>query len=306
MDAVNNGGIDPLTRSSLIRFGLVMAAFCLPLIADAERSAPLTWIGGDYSGEYNIRVALAVTARVAGRACQLQLDTGANDAVIFPGDPASLVKPVMVPVELLGISVSVPTSSEVAAKLRQCRQGETVGTLGNAFFEAGSLTLDLKASKRSYSPRPALAGDALGQPMFYARWTPHGGHPLVELRRDGALKGYVLLDTGSAASGFTPWSRAQWDAVTASAQLTDTNAVHEFEVPSWGRTLKCYATRASAPLQAGSWPLRTLLVTYCPELAFNPPVKVEGLVGLRGFGEAVITIDYLSGRWLVAQPRRER
>jgi hypothetical protein len=34
--------------------------------------------------------------------------------------------------------------------------------------------------------------------------------------------------------------------------------------------------------------------------------RTLAMVGLRGFGEAVITIDYLSGRWLVAQPRSER
>ena len=292
-----------MTLNNLRQFVLATAAFILPSIADAQRSAPLTWIAGSYSGEYNQRVALAVTARVAGRACQLQLDTGANDAVIFSDGPASLDNPVLVPVEFLGISVPVPTSTEVAAKLHECRQGETIGTLGNAFFESGSLTLDLKASKLSYTPGPVLADDVRGQPMFYARSTPHGGHPLVELRRDGMLQGYMLFDTGSAASGFTPLSRAQWDAVTESAPLAATNSVHEFAVRSWGRTLKCYATRGGAPLLAGSWPLGTPLVTYCPELDFVPPVKLEGLVGLRGFAEAVITIDYLSGRWLVAPSR---
>ncbi len=290
----------------LRQIALAAVTLIVPSISDAQRSAPLTWIAGDFSGEYNQRVALAVTASVAGRPCQLQLDTGVNDAVRLPDGPPSLEQPVLVPVEFLGIAVSVPTTAEVAGKLHECRLGETVGTLGNAFFESGSLTLDLKASKLSYTPAPALAGDGRAQPMFYARWTPHGGHPLVELRRDGVLKGYVLLDTGSAASGFTPLSRAQWDAATGSAPLAATNSVSEFTVSSWGRALRCYATRGAAPLLVGSWPLGELPVSYCPELDFIPPVKLEGLVGLRGFADAVITIDYLSGRWLVARSRYDR
>ena len=278
---------------------LVTAAFMVAPISHAQQSAPLTWIAGDFSGEHNSRVALAVTARVAGRPCLFQLDTGVNDAVRFYDGSPSVDKAVTLPVEFLGISVAVPTSVAVAGRLDKCQQGQLVGTLGNAFFESGSLTLDLQSSKVNFTSRPTLARDERAQPLFYARWTPHGGHPLVELRRAGVLEGYVLLDTGSAASGFSPLSRAQWDAATGSAPLAATNSVHEFAVSSWGRTLMCYSTQGAAPLQVGSWPLGLLPVTYCPELDFIPPVKLEGLVGLSGFTKAVITIDYLSGRWLV-------
>lgn len=291
----------------LKRCVLTAAVLVYPSIAAAQSSAPIIWIAADYAGEFNQRAMLAVTARVAGRACRLQLDTGVNDAVLLSNAPASGDNSVLRPVEFLGISMVVPTSAEVAERLHECQQGEMVGTLGNAFFESGSLTLDLKASVLIYTPGSTLAGDVRAQPMFYARWMPHGGHPLVELRRaGGALEGYVLLDTGSAASAFTATSRAQWDAVTGSAPLAVTTAVQEFAIPSWGRTLKCFATRSAAPMTVGRWPMGTPLVTYCPDLDFIPPLKLEGLVGLRGFTEAAITIDYVSGRWLVVPSLDQR
>ena len=277
-----------------------------PSIAAAQSSAPISWIAADYAGEFNQRAVLVVTARVAGRACRLQLDTGVNDAVLLLNAPASGDSSVPLPVEFLGISMVVPTSAKVAERLHECQHGEIVGTLGNAFFESGSLTLDLKASVLIYTPGPTLADDVRAQPMFYARWTPQGGHPLVELRRAGAMEGYVLLDTGSAASAFSALSRAQWDAVTGSAPLASTTAVQEFAIPSWGRTLKCFATRSAASMTVGNWPVGIPLVTYCPDLNFVPPVKVEGLVGLRGFSEAAITIDYMSGRWLVVPSLDQR
>ena len=32
-------------------------------------------------------------------------------------------------------------------------------------------------------------------------------------------------------------------------------------------------------------------MTYCPELGFVPPVKVEGVLGLAAFTDAIVTID---------------
>lgn len=292
-----------MTLGDLRMIALAMAAFVVPSIANAQNTAALTWIGGDFAGEHTQRAALMVAARVAGRTCMMQLDTGVSDSAVFSGAPPSLDNPVQVQVEFLGISASVPTSAEVMRRLHECQVGESVGTLGNAFFDSGSLTLDLKESKISYAPRPVLAGDAKAQPMFYARWTHNGGLPLVELRRNERLEGYVLLDTGSAASAFGSLSRTKWDAATGSAPLEATSSVHEFSVSSWGRALRCYSSKATVPMRVGSWPLGALPVTYCPDLDFAPPVKLEGLVGLRGFAKASITIDYVSGRWLVVESR---
>ena len=164
-----------MTLGDLRMIALATAAFVVPSIANAQGTAALTWIGGDFAGEHTQRAALMVTARVAGRPCMMQLDTGVSDSVLLSNAPPSLDKAVQVQVEFLGISVSVPTSAEILGKLHECQAGESVGTLGNAFFDSGSLILDLKESIISYAPRPALAGDARAQPMFYARWTPKEG-----------------------------------------------------------------------------------------------------------------------------------
>jgi hypothetical protein len=157
----------------------------------------------------------------------------------------------------------------------------------------------LKTPQLRYTPGSSLAGRPKAQPMFYARWTRQGGHPLVELREDGELTGYVLLDTGSAPFGFAPLSKSGWDRVTSSLPLVASKDVHAIPVSSWGRPHTCYEASSAVHLQAGMWPLINSPVTYCPELGFDPLVKIEGVVGLAAFTDAVVTIDYPSGRWLV-------
>lgn len=267
----------------------------------AGASAPLIWIVADHAGEPAQRVALAVIAQVAGRPCELQLDTGLDEAVRWHAPTTSQDNRVTVPVRFAGILADVQTPAEIAHALRECKPDEIVGSLGNAFFDAGSLTLDLKTSQLRYTEGAALSAVPSAQPMRYARWGKHGGHTLVELRKDAVLQGWALLDTGSAAFGIATLSAAQWDAATSHAPLAATPGVREFQVSSWGRTHTCHVTRATASFRAGDWPLGQLPVSWCPDLGFTPPEKLEGVLGLRGFAGTVMTLDYVSGRWLATR-----
>jgi len=286
---------------ALARQVLAAAVMCFvtPDIVRAQATAPLIWVTGEPTSEGdNKRMALAVTAQVAGRPCRMQLDTGFNDAVRWQMPAADRDQLVSVKVEFAGISLSVGTSAAVARQLTRCEPGDSVGTLGNAFFDGGTLRLDLKTPQLGYTPGSSLAEHPEAQPMFYARWTRQGGHPLVELREDGKLTGYALLDTGSAPVGFAPLSKSAWDRVTSSMPLAATKDVSPFLVSSWGRPHTCYKASSAVRLQAGRWTLMDSPVSYCPDLGFATPVKVEGVIGLAAFADAVVTIDYPSGRWL--------
>ena len=227
----------------------------------------------------------------------MQLDTGLNEAVRWQEASAARERMVMVKVSIAGLSTSIATPRTMARHLRDCGPDAPIGSLGNALFEHGSLTLDLTQMQLRYERGSVLAADAAAEPMHYARWTAQGGHPLVEIRQDSELLGYGLLDTGSASIGFAPLSQAQWDRLTSSAPLAKSKDVRTFPISSWGRQHTCFDTAPTTRLQAGHWQLKTS-VTYCPELGFNPPQKIEGIVGLGAFPGAAITIDYPGERWL--------
>ncbi|MGN6529022.1 MAG: hypothetical protein ACTHL8_21730 [Burkholderiaceae bacterium] len=259
------------------------------------------WVLGDYGDQPGQRLALVVRAQVAGRPCQLQIDTGLDEAVRWHGETSGRHRMVPIEVEFAGQTVNAPASPDVARQLANCPAGVTVGALGNAFFESGSLALDLKSARVRFTPGATLATRLDAQPLFYARAAGPGGHPLVEVRKDGALRGYALLDTGSPALGFEPLARDQWDAVTGGLPLKASPEVHAFAVQSGGRTHACLAPAAAsaASFQAGTWALAALPVSWCPTLAPALPLRLEGVLGLRGFADSIVTIDYVSGRWLV-------
>lgn len=287
--------------------GAIVAAavqLAWPACADAQNA--IDWQRGEFAGQPNPRVALVVSAQVDGRACPMQVDTGLSSAVRWHGAPASgkkvAEKTIAVTVEFSGLRTIVQTPPDQAHALAQCAHGAAVGSIGNAFFEAGTLAVDLKTSRLRYTPGGLLAARLDAQPMFYAKWAPPGGYPLVEIRKGGALHGYAMLDTGNAALGFAPAAKAQWDAATGGAPLRAAERVRGFESSSGGHALACFAAPAAVPLQAGTWALASPLVSWCPTLDFAPPLRLEGSLGLQGFGDAVVTIDYVSGRWLVEKP----
>jgi hypothetical protein len=300
----------PFTRRTGRRIAaagtIVSAALQLAWPACADAQSAIDWQRGAFAGQPNPRVALVVSVQVDGRACPMQVDTGFSGAVRWRGaaaaTQASGKKPIDVTVEFSGLRAIVPTPPDQAHALAQCAQAAAVGSIGNAFFEAGTLAVDLKTSRLRYTPGGLLAARLDAQPMFYAKWAPPGGYPLVEIRKGGALHGYALLDTGNAALGFAPAAKAQWDAATGSAPLRAAERVRGFELTSGGHALACFAVPAAMPLQAGTWALASPLVSWCPTLDFAPPLKLEGSLGLQGFGDAVVTIDYVSGRWLVEKP----
>jgi hypothetical protein len=269
--------------------------------APADNSLPADWVLGDYGDQPGQRIALVVHALVAGRPCQLQIDTGLDEAVRWRGETGGRRRMVPLEVEFAGQTVTAPASPDVARQLANCPAGVTVGALGNAFFESGSLALDLKSARVRFTPGATLATRLDAQPLFYARAAGPGGHPLVEVRKDGTLRGYALLDTGSAALGFEPLAREQWDAVTGGLPLKPSPEVRAVAVQSGGRTHACLAPAAAtaASFQAGTWALAALPVAWCPTLAPALPLRLEGVLGLRGFADSVVTLDYVSGRWLV-------
>ncbi|MEN9866570.1 MAG: hypothetical protein RL748_2160 [Pseudomonadota bacterium] len=262
---------------------------------------PLEWReGAAFAGAPVEKLGLLLPAKIDGVDCLIQVDTGANGRFVWHkasdgvGD-----KRTGVPVVVGNISLTVDASPTQLAGVHsgKCRQ-QVQATVGNGFFEHGTLTLDLPRSRFSFVAGPTLAQDTTAQPLLYARWNQVGGHTLVEVRLPSGKTGYALLDTGSARFGMNALSTDDWGSLTGGVPLQKSDSVSEFKTMSWGKQISCYQTMATGPLEiGGSLRLPQYQVSYCASEAFKPPQKLLGVLGLRHLKEHVLVLDYLSLRW---------
>lgn len=284
--------------------GAAAATEPLPSTAAGESAIPIEYLSTDIPGLGRRKAALLVRVRIDGRECRMQLDTGANAAIIWdngsPLAPETLTTAVTV--QAGPLQQRTPVSNDLQMRLANCTEGESVGTLGNAFFDHGSLRLDLKAPALFYTPGSTLAADPRAQPMRYARWTAAGGHPLVEVRSEQAGAGHALLDTGSVPVELAVLSRDGWNAATHFAPLAPSQRVRQLTAQSWGRQRACYLAESDVHRSIGQQPHRTLAVLYCPDqLNFHSPEPLVGVLGMAAFGDGSLTLDYVAQRWLPPQ-----
>lgn len=280
----------------------VLLAVSLPCPAHATDWHPFRWYMASIGGGPVERAAMLLPVKVNGIDCQVQLDTGVREALIWsrqasasestPGAARTAL------IELAGIRKSIPAQPANLAPLTPeiCAAGP-IATVGNAFFEHGTLTLDLGGARFAFAAAPGLAGEPAAQAMRYTRWEEGGGAPLVEVERPGGKTGYAMLDTGSARFGLVATSAQAWSDFSGGLPLAEGPKVKTMSVQSWGRQLPCYETALAGGFDAGGARGLQATVSYCVDQEFHFAVKVIGVLGLRPFGDRVIALDYLSGRW---------
>ncbi|QBE64580.1 hypothetical protein [Pseudoduganella lutea] len=282
----------------------VAAALMYCTVAAAAAAEPqwqsFRWHVDSFHGAPPERLALFLPVTIDAAPCLVQLDTGANGELVWAGQaaPGEQLSGKFVTVELAGIRRQVWAD---AANLRhvtpQVCALRPVATVGNAFFEQGTLTLDLGKGRFAYAQHALLATDPAAHPLFYARWTPSGGHPLVELQVPGSSPGYALLDTGSVRFGLAATNAGEWAALTGGAPLAAGGAVRQFSLNSWGKQVQCFETPVTHRIAVAGLALDQARVSYCVDQGFQSPVKLIGVLGLHALGDRTITLDYLSRRW---------
>lgn len=271
--------------------------------AHATDWQPFRWHMASLSGGPPERVALLLPVTINGTKCLVQLDTGVAEELVWSRQPqpsSAPSTPRTAMVELAGIRKTLsadPASLELLTP--EICAAAPIATVGNAFFEHGSLTLDLVRARFAFAPEPQLANRPGAQPLFYARWAHTGGHPLVEVKLAGGKAGYALLDTGSVRFGLAATGLDEWNVMTGGLPLAQGPGVKTFSVNSWGSQVRCYESTATAGVEVGGVPLRHV-ASYCVDRAFPSPVKLIGVLGLRPLGGRVITLDYLSRRWMLS------
>jgi len=139
-----------------------------------------------YEGAPKVPAAIVLPVKVEGTDCYAQLDTGAPGAVIWHSKGKVDAPRKDVTVELAGLR---RTASADAANLALLEQGRCtsglIATIGNEFFEQGTLELDLAGSRYRWQQGAVLQGAPDAQTMRYVRWGGPGGHPLVTVRVAG-------------------------------------------------------------------------------------------------------------------------
>ena len=294
---------NPFTERAL---GFVLRILCIWCIALAIPSIavaapeihPLHFAFGDFATERQVPVALLVTVKLDGRDCSVQLDTGVSHAFIPHGSVlGSEPYSAEVFVELGSLRRAFPVSAEAKTLLANCTEGLAVATLGNGFFDQGSITLDLPSRSLTVEDAPILKNDASAQAFRYAKWWGgSGGLVLISVERTGALPTEAMLDTGAVRLELGVLDQGTWTALA-----DPTAAVSEFSVQSWGQSIKCTQAPARWPLAlAGQSPAKPTL-TYCPAMEFKPAQPILGILGLRGFLKSRLIIDYPSMRWRVLE-----
>ncbi|WEF30783.1 hypothetical protein [Pseudoduganella chitinolytica] len=277
---------------------LVMAGWPL-----AGATAPPDWHEFDYAvsaaiGPGDERVALLLRAQIDGRKCWLQLDTGAPDAVLWHG-PASDAKAPATAVQVR-IGDLEKTVQAPAAVLAQVRQGEcAVGSVGNGFFEHGTLALDFPGSRYAFVPGATLGSDRMAQPMRYLRGPAGGGYPLLPALLFDGTPGHLLFDTGSARFGVVAPTLAQWTVLSGGRALADTAAVRSYAVSNAmdAAPLRCHDTTVGGTIALAGQRLAPGIVSYCEGKELRLAVPLAGVLGLRALAGHRITLDYVSQRW---------
>lgn len=265
----------------------------------APATAGIEWYRAEViPGDGPVNVALFMPVKLNGAACKAQLDTGAPDDVHFhQAFERATAQPMVV--EALGIRREVMGPPNLVAGEDGCPKGLRI-SLGNEFFEQGTLTLDLKHDQLSFVQGSVLASDAQAMPFFYPQWgvgNAGGGHIVVELADSQGSKRYALFDTGAASFGISAMSAESWRQMTGK-DAAPGSGITSYSVSSWGKSIPCYRMRSSTRFQLGQGQaLENADVSYCDASGFKPGQKLAALIGLRNLSSRTITIDYPARRW---------
>jgi hypothetical protein len=268
--------------------------------ACAQDWTPMTWAIGSVFGRNAPadtslgaapkpeRLAFFVPVVVDGTTCAAQIDTGATSSIIWHGPRAPAADSgARSQITAFGKSKQISIPPEIGSRLSNCSPSQPIMTLGNAFFEDGTLTLDFVNSRAQFS-KTANLRDKATIAFDYKKVGSEGGQVLLDVTLGtSAAASKVMLDTGSARFGLSIFRKEDWHSA-----IGERAALRNFEVPSWGRQIPCSETLTTQSIQLVNNLRLQTLISRC-EADFQPPAGVVGLLGLASFSRnTVLTIDY--------------
>ena len=282
--------------------GAAMLGLAPPARAADTDWQPFVWAEAEIvPGAGKVKAGILLPITVDGVACWGQLDTGAPGGVIWTRPAGTEPADRTVVVEAAGRRRTTQASAAQLVGLQggNCK-AELIATIGNAFFDDGTLALDLKESRFRFAPVSLLGDDPRARPFDYARWSGgEGGHIVVKVGLPDGQSADAMLDTGAASFGLTTLAPADWNMLTNGVPLRASPTVQSFTANSWGERPTCYTTTAPGTLDVGpGLPVPQFSVSYCAH-PFRPGQKLAGVLGLRYLNERVVTVDYRARRWRI-------
>lgn len=276
---------------------LILLAFIFFTIPVRAQWLPIIWEYGQLTPDRAEEpVALTLPAEFDSYPCTVQLDTGMSGAFQWHGNRSD--ESTRITVKVAGVLAEYFVDQKHLEKIHK-GDCNAIASVGNAFFENGSLFLDLRNSRYKFERAAVLASSQNAQPLVYARWYDVGGELLVEVKMPSGEIKYAMLDTGATSFGLSALSIDAWTNLVGQPPAT-TPGVAEYSVNSWGKQIKCFDKEMAGPLSIGlQRKLKTIRVSYCQHPDFIPKQEIAGLLGLRHLMDSVITLDYRSQRWIV-------
>ncbi|MEC5160113.1 MULTISPECIES: hypothetical protein [unclassified Janthinobacterium] len=250
------------------------------------------------------RVALLLRATVNGRNCHVQLDTGASISILWHSQrPAGAPpRPVRVTLRVGDVEREIEADAANLGPLQGQACAGVLATVGNAFFDHGTLTVDLGGDRFAFAAGSNLGKDPAAQPMRYLRSGTEGGHPLVDVVLDNGLRGQMLLDTGAARFGLAALNATQWEALSGGLPLKVNDRVRAFNATNAKdvESSACYEAVVAGHMTVAGKNLRQALVSYCQVRKFQLSEPLIGVLGLRPLAGRCVVIDYVGQRWLLS------
>ena len=248
------------------------------------------------------RVALLLRARIDAADCHVQLDTGAGETMMWhsKGAAGAGARPRRVTVQIGDVKKEIDADEANLAALGNERCAGVAATVGNGFFDHGTLTIDLKGERFAFAPGSGLGARADAPTMRYLR-SGGAGLPLVEVVLDNGRRGQALLDTGAARFALVATSAAQWSELSGGLALTDTSAVRSFNATNVKDSTpsQCFDTLVAGRMSVGGRQLRQTMVSYCQGKDFHLDEPIIGVLGLLPLAGHRIVLDYVAQRWLL-------
>jgi hypothetical protein len=284
------------------------AAGMMGLAGSLQVGAAPTWQAFEWletevvPGAGAVKSSVILPIKVNGVDCYGQLDTGAPNTLIWH-QQADTEQPLKeFDIEIAGRHRSVKGDSAQLDILRTCKKA-LIATIGNAFFEDGTLTLDLKNARFSFAPGSMLEKEPMSHPFAFPRWAGNeGGHIVVRLALPNGQEGDVLFDTGAASFGLSALTENDWRIMTGNVPLRATATVRAYSVNSWGKQIPCYDTTLPGNMQiVPGVSITNSRIAYCAQESFKPGQRLVALLGLRDLSDRVVTLDYPARRWMISQ-----
>lgn len=265
----------------------------ISLAANATAHTQGKWIEDRIGGTGLEKVALLIPVVIGNKSCFMQLDTGAPKFLYWDAKDEDHSSNTKVEVNVMGAIRTVDIGPKVRNSVSSCGE-HSIGTVGNQNFESGLLTINTQTAEIDFTKENNLLGHPGAKTMFY---TPRG-HPLVQVFHNGRLA-YAMLDSGSASAELLVLSTESWNFFTHKAALVASASVLSYPSSAWGKIKHCYTSKTDKALTIGATYRSDFSFTYCPDLNFQYPLNITGIVGLAFFKNAVLKLDYANGLWLV-------